>query len=166
MANSAQYRCRISPLHCYGEPLREVHGHRLWSETPDVSMATGMNELRCVYLTIFLKQICCKQHVYYMTCVDKNDEKRSTIAWMWYGINQFSLQLHVVLRNTACRPLCFILCSYQARTIWFYCTNKLYLYQLTVKWVLFYTLMEYGALVNEMLLMVSGDIESNPGPGE
>ena len=30
--------------------------------------------------------------------------------------------------------------------------------------MLFYTLMEYGALVNEMLLMLSGDIESNPGP--
>ena len=26
--------------------------------------------------------------------------------------------------------------------------------------------MEYGALVNEMLLMMSGDIESNPGPRE
>jgi len=26
--------------------------------------------------------------------------------------------------------------------------------------------MEYGALVNEMLLMMSGDIESNPGPSE
>ena len=35
-----------------------------------------------------------------------------------------------------------------------------------MKWVLFYTLMEYGALVKEMLLMMSGDVESNPGPSE
>jgi len=32
--------------------------------------------------------------------------------------------------------------------------------------VFFYVLMEYIALVNEMLLMMSGDIESNPGPSE
>ena len=35
-----------------------------------------------------------------------------------------------------------------------------------LKWVLFFTLMECISLVIEMLLMISGDIESNPGPGE
>ena len=35
-----------------------------------------------------------------------------------------------------------------------------------VKSVIFYTLREWSALVNEMLLMMAGDIESNPGPGE
>ena len=39
-------------------------------------------------------------------------------------------------------------------------------YQLILKSVLFYTPMDYGALVIEMLLMMSGDIESNPGPRE
>ena len=32
--------------------------------------------------------------------------------------------------------------------------------------MLFYVLTEYGGLVNQMLLMISGDVESNPGPGE
>jgi len=35
-----------------------------------------------------------------------------------------------------------------------------------LKSVMFYTLREWSALVNEMLLMMAGDIESNPGPGE
>jgi len=35
-----------------------------------------------------------------------------------------------------------------------------------VKSVIFYTLRELSALVNEMLLMMAGDVESNPGPGE
>ena len=55
---------------------------------------------------------------------------------------------------------------HQARSVWFYCTNKVYRYKLILKSVLFYTLMEYGALLNEILLMMSGDIESNPGPSE
>jgi len=50
------------------------------------------------------------------------------------------------------------------RTIWCYCSDKVYLYQLILKSVLFYALMEWSALVNEMLLMLAGDIESNPGP--
>ena len=62
--------------------------------------------------------------------------------------------------------ICILLCFHQARTIWFYCTDKVYCYQLILKFVFFYTLMETGALVNEMLLMMSGDIESNPGPRE
>ena len=41
-----------------------------------------------------------------------------------------------------------------------------YLYELMVKSVIFYTLREWSALVNEMLLMMAGDVESNPGPGE
>jgi len=41
-----------------------------------------------------------------------------------------------------------------------------YLYQLIVKSVLLYTLIEGGVLVIETLLMLSGDIESNPGPSE
>ena len=32
--------------------------------------------------------------------------------------------------------------------------------------MLFYVLVEYTTLVKEMLLMISGDIEPNPGPGE
>ena len=44
--------------------------------------------------------------------------------------------------------------------------DKVYLYQLNLKLVVFCILMEFGALVNEMLLMMSGDIESNPGPSE
>jgi len=35
-----------------------------------------------------------------------------------------------------------------------------------VKSVIFYILREWSALVNEMLLMLAGDIESNPGPRE
>ena len=35
-----------------------------------------------------------------------------------------------------------------------------------MKSVLLYTLLEGGGLVIEMLLMLSGDIESNPGPSE
>ena len=56
--------------------------------------------------------------------------------------------------------------SLQARAIWYYCANMVYLYQLIIKSVLFYILMECGRLVTEMLLMMSGDIESNPGPSE
>jgi len=60
-----------------------------------------------------------------------------------------------------------ILCTYtKVRTVWSYSTDKVYHYQLILKSVFFYTLMEYGALVNEMLLMMSGDVESNPGPCE
>ena len=55
---------------------------------------------------------------------------------------------------------------HQARAIWCYCSDKVYLSQLIVKSVLSYTLLEWCALVNEMLLMLSGDIESNPGPRE
>ena len=55
-------------------------------------------------------------------------------------------------------------CCHQARTIWFYCTDIVY--QLDLKSVLFRILMECITLVNEMLLMISGDIEPNPGPGE
>ena len=62
--------------------------------------------------------------------------------------------------------MCVLLCFHQVRTIWYYCSDKVYLYQLIMKSVLFYALMEWCALVNEMLLMMSGDIESNPGPGE
>ena len=58
------------------------------------------------------------------------------------------------------------LCFHQARAVWCYCSHKLYLYQLILRSVLFYALTEYGALVNQMLLMISGDVESNPGPGE
>ena len=35
-----------------------------------------------------------------------------------------------------------------------------------VKSVIFYTLREWSALVNEMLLIMAGDVESNPGQGE
>ena len=35
-----------------------------------------------------------------------------------------------------------------------------------MKSVIFYILRERSALVNEMLLMMAGDVESNPGPGE
>ena len=35
-----------------------------------------------------------------------------------------------------------------------------------VKSVIIYSLREWSALVNEMLLMMAGDVESNPGPGE
>ena len=65
-----------------------------------------------------------------------------------------------------CYTICIFPCFYQARSVWFYCTDKVYCYQLILKSVLFYTLMEYCALVNEILLMMSGDIESNPGPSE
>ena len=37
---------------------------------------------------------------------------------------------------------------------------------MSLKLVLFFTLMEYSSLLIEMLLIISGDIESNPGPGE
>jgi len=55
---------------------------------------------------------------------------------------------------------------HQAQTGRSYCTDKVCHYQLILKSEFFYTLMEYIALVNEMLLMMSGDIESNPGPSE
>ena len=35
-----------------------------------------------------------------------------------------------------------------------------------MKSVIFYSLREWTALVNEMLLLMAGDVESNPGPGE
>ena len=58
-------------------------------------------------------------------------------------------------------------CCHQARTVWYYCTDKLYRCQLTLRAVVFtIILMEYVTLVNEMLLMISGDIQPNPGPGE
>jgi len=44
--------------------------------------------------------------------------------------------------------------------------QKVYLYQLDLKSVIFYTLMEWSALVKEMLLIMAGDVESNPGPSE
>ena len=50
--------------------------------------------------------------------------------------------------------------------MWFYCTDKVYHCQRNLKLVFLYALMEYIAMVNEMLLMVSGDIEPNPGPSE
>ena len=54
-------------------------------------------------------------------------------------------------------------CCYQAKTILFYYSDVL---QLNLKLVLFRILMECITLVNEILLMISGDIEPNPGPGE
>jgi len=65
-----------------------------------------------------------------------------------------------------CYNIRILLCFHQTRTIWCYCSDKVYLYQLMVKSGVFYTLMEWCAVVNKMLLMLSGDIESNPGPGE
>ena len=50
--------------------------------------------------------------------------------------------------------------------MWFYCTDKVYHCQRNLKLVFLYALMEYIAMVNEMLLMMSGDIEPNPGPSE
>ena len=35
-----------------------------------------------------------------------------------------------------------------------------------LKSVIFYAMMEFGTLVNEMLLMMPGDVESNPGPSK
>ena len=58
-----------------------------------------------------------------------------------------------------------LLCFHQARAIRCYCSDNVYLYQLMVKSVIFYTLREWSVLVNEMLLMMAGDVESNPGPG-
>ena len=63
--------------------------------------------------------------------------------------------------------LCMLHCYHQARTICFHCADKVYRYQLTLKAVVFtIILMECITLVNEMLLMISGDIQPNPGPGE
>ena len=66
--------------------------------------------------------------------------------------------------------LCYIVCAllffHQARAVWCYCSDKVYLYQLIMKSVIFYSLTEWTALVNEVLLMMAGDVESNPGPGE
>ena len=55
---------------------------------------------------------------------------------------------------------------HQTRTVWCYYSDKVYLYQLMVKSVIFYTLRELSAIVNEMLLLMAGDVESNPGPRE
>jgi len=65
-----------------------------------------------------------------------------------------------------CYNVCTLLCFHQTRTVWCYCSDKVYLYQLMVKSVIFYTLREWSALVNEMLRMMAGDVESNPGPRE
>ena len=65
-----------------------------------------------------------------------------------------------------CHNVCIFVCFHQARAIWCYCSDKVYLYQLMVKSVIFFTLMEWSALVNEMLLMMASDVESNPGPCE
>ena len=62
--------------------------------------------------------------------------------------------------------VCILLCFHQARAVWCYCSDKVYLYQLMVKSVIFYILREWCVLVNEMLLLMAGDVESNPGPGE
>ena len=87
----------------------------------------------------------------------------------WYGMGSghtatkmSSIHVgHVVFHNML---LC---CCQQARTICFHCADKLYRYQLTLKAVVFtIILMECITLVNEMLLMMSGDIQPNPGPGE
>lgn len=56
-------------------------------------------------------------------------------------------------------------CYHQARTLWFYSSEFLQ-NQLIMTLVLFYVLVEYITVVNQMLLMISGDIEPNPGPGE
>ena len=68
----------------------------------------------------------------------------------------------------ACELCCNMLlcCCHQARAICFHCADKVY-QQLTLKAVVFtIILMECITLVNEMLLMISGDIQPNPGPGE
>jgi len=62
--------------------------------------------------------------------------------------------------------MCILLCFHQTRNVCGYCSDKVYLYQLIMKSVLSYALMEWCPLVNEMLLMLAGDIESNPGPSE
>jgi len=91
--------------------------------------------------------------------------KQDEVAW--YKLTKFvncSCWVTVCILYKLCYFICILLCFHQATTVCFYCTDKVYCYQLILKSVLFYTLMEYGALVNEMLLMMSGDIESNPGP--
>ena len=87
----------------------------------------------------------------------------------WYGMGSGHIATkmssihvgHVVFHHML---LC---CCQQARTICFHCADKVYRYQLTLKAVVFtIILMECVTLVNEMLLMISGDIHPNPGPGE
>ena len=92
---------------------------------------------------------------------------------------QYEVDMLVPLPNQyeLCRPLLsnrsegYALIYYmhtplQARAVWRYCSHKLYLYQLILRSAVFYALTEYGGLVNQMLLMISGDVESNPGPSE
>jgi len=74
----------------------------------------------------------------------------------WY------MQALYVSYEVCCNTL--LCCCHQAKTILFYCSDNVY--QLNLKSVLFHISMEYFTLVNEMLLMISGDIEPNPGPGE
>ena len=69
------------------------------------------------------------------------------------------MQALYVSYKVCCNTL--LCCCHQAKTIWFYCSDKV-----NLRSVLFHILMEYITLVNEMLLMISGDIEPNPGPGE
>ena len=70
---------------------------------------------------------------------------------------------HVIFYELCCNR-CILLYFHQTRAVWCYCSDKVYLYQLMVKSALFYTLREWSALVNEMLLMMAGDVEFNPGP--
>jgi len=65
-----------------------------------------------------------------------------------------------------CYNVYILLCFHQARAIWCYCSDKVYLVKLILKSVIFYSLREWCAVVNEMLLIMAGDIESNPGPRE
>ena len=89
----------------------------------------------------------------------------SLVAWHVLLISPLVSITRLVFRMS-CAIIMYTPCFHQVRTLWCYCTDKVYRYQLTLKSVLFSTLMEYIAMVNEMLLMMSGDIESNPGPSE
>ena len=83
-----------------------------------------------------------------------------------YSLHMWQTRVYSWACTIACCCFSFLWFPHQARSILFYCTDIVCHYQLILKSVLFCTLMEYGALVNEMLLMMSGDIESNPGPSE
>ena len=98
-------------------------------------------------------------------------------AYVIWGLNYFGWDhtppcpfLHVCrpccVSYELCCNMCILLCFLQTRTVWCCYSDKIYLYQLIVKSAVFYALMEWCALVNEMLLMMAGDIESNPGPRE
>jgi len=81
------------------------------------------------------------------------------------------ITVHIPKKSSTSRErwvtyVCTFLCFHQTRTVWCYCSDKVYLYQLMVESVIFYALREWSTLVNEMLLMMAGDVESNPGPGE